>query len=54
MAGLVVYCLMGVVVGVAVWAARPSPSGAGQVPPVTLSPNLTIGVEDGDEKLMFG
>ncbi|MBE3041833.1 hypothetical protein IMZ48_04480 [Candidatus Bathyarchaeota archaeon] len=38
----------------AVWAARPSPSGAGQVPPVALSPNLTIGVEDGDEKLMFG
>ncbi|MGZ5453854.1 MAG: 6-bladed beta-propeller [Candidatus Aminicenantales bacterium] len=27
---------------------------AGQAPSVTLSPNLTIGVEDGDEKLMFG
>jgi hypothetical protein len=53
-AGLVVYCLMGVVVAVAVWAARPSPSAAEQAPPVTLRANLAIGIEDGDEKLMFG
>ncbi|MCK7490710.1 MAG: hypothetical protein MZW92_02195 [Comamonadaceae bacterium] len=45
---------MGAVVLGAVWAARPSPSAAGQAPPITLEPNLTIGVEDGDEKLMFG
>ncbi len=38
----------------AVWAARVSASGPGQIPPVTLSPNLTIGVEEGDEELMFG
>jgi hypothetical protein len=55
LAGLVTCCLMGAVVLVgAVWAARPSPSAAGQAPPITLEPNLTIGVEDGDEKLMFG
>ena len=27
---------------------------AGQVPPARLSPNLTIGVDDGDEKLLLG
>jgi hypothetical protein len=54
MAGFVVYCLMGVAVVAAVRAARPSAPAAGQIPPVTLSPNLTIGVEDGDENLMFG
>jgi hypothetical protein len=53
--GLVVYCLMGVFVVAAVWAARPAPSAADQAPPpVTLNANLTIGIEDGDEKLMFG
>jgi hypothetical protein len=30
-----------------------SPSAA-RVPAVTLKPDLTIGVEDGDENLMFG
>lgn len=54
LAGLVVYCLMGVVVAAAVWAARPAPSAAEQAPLASLESNLTIGVEDGDEKLMFG
>jgi hypothetical protein len=54
LAGLGVCCLVGFVLTAAGWAARPSAPAAGQVPPVTLSPNLTIGVEDGDEKLMFG
>ncbi len=35
-------------------AARPPASAADQVPPVVLQPNLTIGVEEGDESLMFG
>ena len=43
LAGLVVYCLMGIVV-----------AAAGQAPAVFLDSNLTLGVEDGDEKLMFG
>lgn len=50
----VVYCLMAIVVVTAVWAARPPVPAAGPMPPVMLKPNLTIGVEDGDEKLMFG
>lgn len=54
LAGLVVYCLMGGLVAAAVWAARPAPSAAGQAPPVSLESNLTLGVEGGDEKLMFG
>jgi hypothetical protein len=54
LAGLAVYCLMGVVVAAAVWAARPAPSAAEQAPPVSLESNLTLGVENGDEKLMFG
>jgi hypothetical protein len=54
LAGPIACCLMGAVVLGAVWAARPSPSASGQAPPITLEPNLTIGVEDGDEKLMFG
>ncbi len=33
--------------------ARPAPA-AGQAPLVSLKPDLTIGVEDGDENLMFG
>jgi hypothetical protein len=52
--GLVAFYLMGIVVVAAVWAARPAAAALGQVPPVSLSPNLTIGVDDGDEKLMFG
>ena len=52
--GLGIYCLMGFVFVAATWADRPMAPSAGQVPPVTLIPNLTIGVEDGDEKLMFG
>ncbi|MEN6561547.1 MAG: 6-bladed beta-propeller [Acidobacteriota bacterium] len=51
----VVSCLMGPVLAAAEGrAARPSALPAGQVPPVALSPDLTIGVEDGDERLMFG
>jgi hypothetical protein len=45
---------VGFVLTAAGWAARPSAPAAGQVPTITLRPNLTIGVEDGDEKLMFG
>lgn len=52
--GLVVFYLMGIVAGAAIWAARASASAPGQIPQVTLNPNLTIGVEEGDEKLMFG
>ena len=39
--------------GSAALTGRPSPT-AGQAPPATLKPDLTIGVEDGDENLMFG
>ena len=35
-------------------AARPPATPAGQAPPVTLKADLTIGIEDGDERLMFG
>jgi len=45
---------MGFAFVAAAWADGPLALSAGQVPPVTLEPNLTIGVEDGDEKLMFG
>lgn len=38
---------------IAAWAARPASTGA-QAPPVALKPDLTIGVEDGDENMMFG
>jgi hypothetical protein len=34
--------------------AVPSLPAAGQAPPVSLKPDLAIGVEDGDENLMFG
>jgi len=54
LAGLEVYCLIGFVFVATAWAYRPLAPSAGQAPPVTLEPNLTIGVEDGDEKLMFG
>jgi len=39
------------------WAGRaawPAAAAAGQTPPLSLKPDLTIGVEDGDENLMFG
>ncbi|MEN6310928.1 MAG: 6-bladed beta-propeller [Acidobacteriota bacterium] len=45
---------IGVVVAAAVCMAAARPSAAGQAPPVTLKPGLAIGVEDGDESLMFG
>ena len=45
-------CLVALL-GSAALTVRPSPSAA-QVPAVTLKPDLTIGVEDGDENLMFG
>jgi hypothetical protein len=35
-------------------AACPPERPAGQAPPVTLKADLTIGIEDGDESLMFG
>jgi hypothetical protein len=47
-----IFCLV-VLLGSAASAARPSPEAA-QVPAVTLKPDLTIGVDDGDENLMFG
>jgi hypothetical protein len=46
----IVFCIVAFV-GTA--ATRTSPA-AGQAPSVTLKPDLTIGVEDGDENLMFG
>lgn len=52
--GLAVSCFMGIVVMAVFWTARASASTPGQVPQLTLSPTLTIGVEEGDEKLMFG
>jgi len=39
--------------GSAASAVRPSPA-AGQAPSISLKSDLTIGVEDGDENLMFG
>jgi len=45
-------CLMALSASTAL-TGRPSPA-AGQAPSVTLKPDLTIGVEDGDENLMFG
>ena len=54
LAGLFSCYLSGAVVLGAVSAVRLSPSAAGQAPPVTLESNLIIGVEDGDEKWMFG
>jgi hypothetical protein len=35
-------------------SVAPPPFSLGQKPPVTLVPDLAIGVEDGDENLMFG
>jgi hypothetical protein len=53
-AGLVVLCLMEIAAEASIRAARAAAAAPEQDPPVTLSPNLTIGVEEGDEKLMFG
>ncbi len=52
--GLFAPYLMGILAVTGAWAAFSPPAAPGQVPPATLSPNLTIGVDDGDEKLMFG
>jgi hypothetical protein len=52
--GLVVVYLISLLALTAAWAAHPSASAPGQIPPATLRPDLTIGVDDGDEKLMFG
>jgi hypothetical protein len=46
----VVFCIVAFAGAAAI---RTSPA-AGQAPSVTLKPDLTIGVEDGDENLMFG
>jgi hypothetical protein len=45
-------CLIALL-AIAATASRPASTGA-QAPPLTLKPDLTIGVEDGDENLMFG
>src|SRR4030065_609724 len=47
-----VACLISLL-AIAATASRPDLAGA-QAPPVTLKPDLTIGVEDGDENLIFG
>lgn len=47
-----VACLIALL-AIAATASRPDLAGA-QAPPVTLKPDLTIGVEDGDENLIFG
>ena len=47
-----IFCLV-VLLGSAALTVRPAPPAA-QFPAVTLKPDLTIGVEDGDENLMFG
>jgi len=46
------FCLVAFLESAAL-ATRPSPT-AGQAPSATLKSDLTIGVEDGDESLMFG
>jgi hypothetical protein len=42
------------ILAAAAWAAVSASPRAGQAPPVTLRHDLTIGVDEGDEKLMFG
>jgi hypothetical protein len=54
MTGLAVACLMGGMAVCAALATIPSAASIGQAPAVRLEPNLTIGVEEGDESLMFG
>lgn len=50
--------LRGVACFISFWVASLTAIGTGpaaaQAPPVTLKPDLTIGIEDGDEDLMFG
>jgi hypothetical protein len=53
-AGLTALCFMGLAAGSAIWAARASASEPEQIPLFALRSDLTIGVEEGDEKLMFG
>ena len=56
LSGLMVFSVMALVA----WADRPAgisagdPGAAGQAPPLSLKPDLAIGVEDGDENLMLG
>ena len=52
--GLAVMYVMGIVAGAPIWPAPASAAAPRQIPQVTLSPSLTIGVDEGDEKLMFG
>jgi len=47
-----IFCLI-VLLGSAALTGRPSPTAV-QAPTISLKPDLTIGVEDGDENLMFG
>jgi 6-bladed beta-propeller len=45
------------VLALVAWADRPAgprAAASGQTPPLALKPDLAIGVEDGDENLMFG
>ena len=51
---LAVAYLMGILTVTGILAAHLSVPAPGQIPPATLSPNLTFGVDEGDEKLMFG
>jgi len=53
LAGVLV-CSSLVLIAWAGWAARPAAATAGQTSPLSLKPDLSIGVEDGDENLMFG
>lgn len=50
----VALCVMGLVVVAAAGVYRLMAASGGQAPPITLEPFLTIGIEDGDENLMFG
>ncbi len=54
MLGFAVASLVAGIVACAFLDAFPPAPAAGQVPPVVLRPELTIGVEEGDESLMFG
>jgi hypothetical protein len=51
---LAVLFVIGTVVSGGSLATRPRPVPAGQAPPVVLRSDLAIGVEEGDESLMFG
>jgi hypothetical protein len=50
----VVYILAALIAASAMGTARAPATEVGQVPAFALSPTLTIGIEEGDEKLMFG